>query len=92
MRGLTLGEKRYVYESTNSWRMYIYSQSVELSKEDEACMRKLEDGYQDAFYSYYENALKIGEVYNSGALQAEFEEVYKKEHPEFFDIEALIRR
>ena len=58
MRELTPGEMRYIYESTNGWRMHIYSQSQNLTKEDEERMDELEQAYREAFYAYYEAALK----------------------------------
>lgn len=90
MRELTPGEMRYIYESTNGWRMHIYSQSQGLTKEDEERMDELEQAYREAFYAYYEAALKKGEVQDSDALNREFEEIYEKEHPEFFKKVSLL--
>lgn len=89
MRELTTGELRYINESTDGWKMYIYSKDQEITPEIQQRMRELSTAYKEAFYAFYEAALQKGEVYDSDAVQKDFDEVYGKEHPEFYDVDAL---
>lgn len=90
MRELTPGELRYINESTDGWRMYIYSKKQEMTPEIQERMSELSTAYKEAFYAFYEDALQKGEVYDSDAVLKDFNEIYEKEHPEFFDIDALL--
>ncbi len=91
MRELTLGEKRFIDESTNGWKMDIYSRNQEITPEIEKRISELAEAYEDAFYAFYKDALQKEEVLNADAIQRDFDEAYEKEHPEFYDVEALLR-
>ncbi len=90
MRELTPGELRYIEESTNGWQMYIYSKSQMMTPELEQRMRELSDAYKDAFYAFYEAALQQSEVIDCEAVHRDFDEAYGKDHPEYYDVEALL--
>ncbi len=89
---LTLGELRYIDESTNSWRMGLIVRAAEkgiheFSPEIESRMIDLAEDYKDAFRDFYEKTNAEDHTQDSVAIQNAFDESYSKSHPEFYEFE-----
>ncbi len=89
---LTLGELRYIDESTNSWRMALVAKAAdkgirEFSSEVENRMVDLSEEYKDAFKDFYEKAKAEDPTKDSVEIQNAFDEEYHKSHPEFYEFE-----
>lgn len=93
MRELTIGELRFIDESTNDWKMYIYSKC---RTRDTAELRErinvLSEEYKEAFREFYKKRLEKASFVDSIELKNEFDKVYEKKKPEFYDINTLIGR
>ena len=91
MREISMGEMRYLEESANAWKMEVYGRlKKELTDEEETKIKEMARAYVEAFSDYYKNAIAEDENRDTYDIQSEFDEVYEKEHPEFYDIDALI--
>ena len=94
MRELTMGERRNIAEAANGWKMEIYTNSEQpISKEKEDRIEQMATAYTTSYLDYYKNAVAAaadGKV-NAVAVANAFNEMYKKEHPDFFDMDALIK-
>ena len=91
MRDLTIGEVRMISESTNGWKMTIYQKlGDDISDALREKMRQLASDYETAFMDFYKKAVEEAEDQEPEDIQEEFDKMYQKEHPEFYDIDALI--
>ena len=91
MRELTTGEMRMVSESANGWKMVIYQKvGDDISDALRERMSQLASGYVAAFMDFYKKAVEKAGDHDPDDIQSEFDEMYQKEHPEFYDIDALI--
>ena len=91
VRDLTMGELRFIDESTFGWKMNIYEKvgrnaPFELLKR----MNQLSDAYKKAFLDFYKK--RVAYVLDSVELQNEFDKYYEKINPIFYDINTLIGR
>ena len=92
MKELTMGELRFLGESADGWKMAVYAKSEgKLSDAAKEKMDRLAEAYVEAFTAFYEEAAAKTDQRDTDELQESFEEVYRKEHPEFFDIDTLIK-
>ena len=87
---LTMGELRFIDESTNTWKMDIKRKAAKMGIEELSPgtidrMFELAGDYKAAFCEFYEKAKEAGDERDNPALQASFNEQYQREHPEFFD-------
>lgn len=93
MRELTTGELRFIDESTNNWRMYIYSKSGAKAMGGlQEQMNVLSEQYKEAFSEFYKNRIKKDSFADSIEIKNEFDKAYEKKNPAFYDINALIGR
>ena len=91
MRELTTGEMRMLSESANGWKMTIYQKAGgNISDALTERMDQLASDYEAAYTDYYKKAVEKAGDHQPEDIQTEFDEMYQKEHPEFYDIEALI--
>ena len=92
MKELTMGEKRFLNESADGWKMAVFAKAKGVVSEKlDAKMDQLADAYVKAFTEFYTKAAGDAAQTDTDRLQMEFEDVYRKEHPEFFDIDALVK-
>ena len=93
MRELTAGELRFIDESTNDWRMYIYGKvDAKAAVELKESMNVLSEEYKEAFLDFYKKRIER-EFYVDGIeVKNDFDKVYKKRNPAFYDINRLIGR
>ena len=93
MRELTVGELRYIDESVNPWKMQIHSKIENIEELPESVFQRmadLEKEFKDRFYEFYKKAVDEGTTLDSDQLLKQFEESFVKDHPEFWDMEALL--
>lgn len=91
MRELTMGEMRMISECTNGWKMMIYQRvGDDIPDALKAKMKQLASDYEAAFMEYYKEAVEKAGDREPDEFLGDFDEVYKKDHPEFYDIDALI--
>jgi len=92
MRALTSGEERFINESTLGWQMIINQILFSPVKIPEAVttrIQELDELYIKDFKDYYiKNCSDEGQI-NASKLQADFEETWIPEHPEFSDPDLL---
>lgn len=92
MKELTMGELRFLGESADGWKMAVYAKSEgQLSAAARDKIDRLADAYTEAFTEFYKEEASGTDQRDTDVLQERFEEVYRKEHPEFFDIDTLIK-
>ncbi len=89
---LTLGELRFVEESLNVWKQYVYEIKdlmdefpPELSKH----LRELSDRYKEEFKKYYMAEKEKNPNVTSDAALAAFDAGWDDVCPEFYDVKAL---
>ena len=92
MKELTMGEERFLSESADAWKMEIYAKSEgELSDALKEKINGMAKAYVEAFTAFYKEEAAKTDERDTDVLQGAFEDKYQKEHPEFFDIDALIK-
>ena len=93
MRELTVGELRFIDESTNDWRMYIYSKvDAKVAAELQERLRALSDEYKAAFLDFYKKRVEKETYVDAIETKNEFDKFYEKRNPAFYDINGLIGR
>lgn len=93
MRELTAGELRFIDESTNDWRMYIYGKvEAKAAVELKESMNVLSEEYKEAFLDFYKKRIERESYVDGIEVKNDFDKVYKKRNPAFYDINGLIGR
>lgn len=91
MRELTLGELRFIDESANGWKMYIYqNMQRELTEEEKNQIHSLAEDYCKAFLEFYKSAVEKNNVVDSDDIHDKFDETYKSSHPDFYNFPSVL--
>lgn len=91
---LTTGDLRFINESTSGWRMMVRSAIGFGDDIPETVLERiteLEDTYLEKFEEYF---IKIRKAYPEATpdqIRDGFDEAFKTDHPEFFDMEMLLK-
>ncbi|MBR3305770.1 MAG: hypothetical protein IKI75_00785 [Lachnospiraceae bacterium] len=91
MRELTTGDRRFVSESINSWKMLVNitaSALGNISQDVTDHIDDLADSFVKGFSEFYENAPE-DPAKDADDLLAEYEESFITEHPEYADMRLL---
>ena len=92
MYELTIGDQRYIEESTIPWRMYINSilfPMKDVPAETTDAITAIEKQYTDDFYVFFEQKKAEDESLHADEIREAFDTVWGKEHPEFYDMDKL---
>ncbi|MBQ7706651.1 MAG: hypothetical protein IJT72_02590 [Lachnospiraceae bacterium] len=95
MYELTIGDQRYIEESLTTWMMYInpiVSSMDSVPKELKDKISELSDRYVDEFYDFYEKKKDEDESLHADEIKNAFDEIWEKEHEEFFDMDKLFKK
>ncbi len=94
MSELTIGDLRYIDESVNSWKMQIdmLLQAREPASEDVLKrIDELENLYKEDFSVFFRKAREEGTEKNAVEIQNAFDDEWEKKHPDFYDLEQLLK-
>ena len=91
---LTMGEERFIEESTAGWGMSVREallKYTEIPDSVQEMLMKLEASYVENFRAFYTEAKKKeGDAINAAKVQYDFDEKWNGVHPEFFDFDKLL--
>ena len=90
---LTMGELRYISESTDVWQMALDDEIDRrggVSREKLDHINELRDGYIQEFAEFYKAAIINKQTYDANLIKYSFDEQWANKHPEFFDVEKLL--
>ncbi len=93
MYELTMGDQRYIAESLTTWKMYInpiLGTMGEVPQDVEDNINQLAEAYLRDFESFYQEKMNEDETLLSSEVQYAFEQIWIKDHPQMFDIDALL--
>ena len=89
---LTMGDKRFISESADGWKMAVYSKNgPDVSDSLRAKINDMAADYVSSFEEYFVSEAEKNDMIDTDELQQAFDVIYKEKHPEFFDIDALIK-
>ena len=89
---LTEGDERFITESTTVWRMYLNQIIFGIGKcphEIEDRIDDLEKDYRKGFRDYFLDAKGKDEALTSDVILNDFDAVWSKIHPQFYDMEHM---
>jgi hypothetical protein len=92
MYALTTGDIRYIDEVTNAWKMYINPvlNSMETVPEPVAShIEELSEAFREGFFVFFRASMEKDETRLAGEVLGEFMTGWKKEHPDYYDMDQL---
>lgn len=92
MYELTIGELRYINESTTIWKMLtqrVKDSMGQVPSEITEKLRESEKAYIEELRKYYIDTKEQGTNKNSDEIAAEFDDLWVEKHPDFYDMRKL---
>ena len=92
MYALTTGDIRYIDEVTNAWKMYINPvlDSMEAVPESvKGHIDELSEAFRTGFFVFFRDAMEKDETRLAGEVLSDFVAGWRKEHPDYYDVDQL---
>lgn len=89
---LTMGDLRYINESANSFMMeagMTLGKYKEVPQDLKDRIDELKAGFVREFGEYFRKEREAGNTKDADELLNDFDGIFEKEHPEFYDMEKL---
>ena len=93
MYELKIGDMIYIEDSVRPWRMVIdpiLSSMGTAPKELEKRIDEMESAYKEEFTGFYVKKKSEDETLYTNEIQNNFDEIWEKKHPEFYDVDKLL--
>lgn len=94
MYKLTTGDLRYIAQSTRAWKETIdtvINKIPVVPRVVQDRIRNLSDKYKEDLVAYYLEAMRENEGRLADSILWEFDVKWDTEHPEYYDIDLLIK-
>ena len=92
MYALTTGDIRYIDEVANVWKMYInpiLNNMDAVPESVESHIEELSVAFREGFFVFFRDSMEKDETHLAGEVLGEFMTGWKKEHPDYYDVDQL---